>query len=247
MQWGVITLFPAMFSSLEDHGITGRACQRKLLDITYFNPRDYTQDKHRSVDDRPYGGGPGMVMCVEPLLGALQAARAQITQPAPLLYLSPQGIPLTQKHVQHLSTQPALLLLCGRYEGVDQRFIDHYVDESYSIGDYVLSGGELPAMVLMDAITRWLPGALGDDQSVLEDSFAQRMCLDHPHYTRPPESLGQAVPEVLLSGDHQAIARWRLQQRLCRTYLLRPDLFATMSLTAEEQRLLEEGLQKDDH
>jgi len=140
-----------------------------------------------------------------------------------------------------------LLLLCGRYEGVDQRFIDHYVDESYSIGDYVLSGGELPAMVLMDAITRWLPGALGDDQSVLEDSFAQRMCLDHPHYTRPPESLGQAVPEVLLSGDHQAIARWRLQQRLCRTYLLRPDLFATMSLTAEEQRLLEEGLQKDDH
>lgn len=242
---GIITLFPEMFLSIEEHGITARAYKNKLLEISYFNPRDYTQNKHRRVDDRPFGGGPGMVMRVEPLVGALTAVKMNMNASAPLIYLSPQGIPLTQKHICALAKQSEMVLLCGRYEGIDQRFIDHYVDESYSIGDYVLSGGELAAMVLIDAMTRWLPGALGDDQSVLEDSFADRLCLDHPHYTRPPNREEGAVPEVLLSGDHQAIARWRLQQRLCRTYRLRPDLFATLSLTEDEQKLLEEGLKNE--
>lgn len=224
MRFDVVTLFPEMFSSIRDHGITRRALDSNLASIHCHNPRDFTQDKHGRVDDKPYGGGPGMVMQVQPVRAAIQAARNAVQDAAPVVYLSPQGKPLTQAKCKALSELPRLILLAGRYEGIDQRLIDHDVDEELSIGDYVLSGGELPAMVLMDALVRLLPGVLGNDQSAEADSF-QHGLLDHPHYTRPETIDGQTVPAILLNGDHANIERWRQEQRECQTRLKRPDIW----------------------
>ncbi len=239
MQVGVVTLFPEMFAALTESGISRRACETGLLDLQLFNPRDYTTDRHRTVDDRPYGGGPGMVMAVEPLEKAIADAKRQQAAGSRVIYLSPQGQQLTQAGVDRLAACSSLVLLCGRYEGVDERLIARCVDEELSIGDYVVSGGELPAMVLLDAIVRRLPGALGHEDSAAEDSFAERPLLDCPHYTRPENYAGEQVPEVLLSGDHERIARWRLQQSLLRTQRRRPDLFAQLDLSQQERELLE--------
>jgi tRNA (guanine37-N1)-methyltransferase len=237
MNIGIVTLFPDMFAALSC-GITGRAITQKLLTLNFWNPRDYTSDKHRTVDDRPYGGGPGMVMLVQPLRDAVRNARNTLTH-AKVIHLSPQGKLLTQQHVQTLAKQEQLILVAGRYEGIDERIISNEVDEEWSIGDYVLSGGELAAMVMIDAITRLLPGALGHHASAQQDSFTNGL-LDYPHYTRPEEIDGLRVPEILLSGDHQAIARWRLKQALGRTWLRRPDLLQSLSLSTHEQNLLAE-------
>ncbi len=238
---GLITLFPDMFRAISESGVTARAVATGKLTLASWNPRDFTEDNYRRVDDRPYGGGPGMLMQIEPLRRAIQAAReaalAQGLTPV-VIYLSPQGQVLTQAAVKTLSTQQqALILLCGRYEGVDERLIASEVDAEWSIGDYVLSGGELPAMVLIDAVARLLPGVLNSAASAEEDSFVDGL-LDCPHYTRPEVYDGVAVPEVLLSGDHAAIRRWRLQQSLWRTQLRRPDLLAQRQLSAEEHALL---------
>jgi len=244
MQVGVITLFPEMFRALSESGISSRAVDRGLLSLSLVNPRDYADDKHRTVDDRPYGGGPGMVMTVPPLSRAIAATRAQLGEsaaPATVVYLSPQGRPLEQKKLQQLSGCPQLILLCGRYEGIDERLIEAEVDEEISLGDYVFSGGELAAMVVLDGVIRLLPGALGDGDSAAQDSFSGRNLLDCPHYSRPEQVAGSTVPEVLLSGDHRAIARWRLQQSLLRTRERRPDLFDRLELTEEEQKLLAEA------
>ncbi len=235
----MVTLFPEMIGCLAAGGITARALERGLLRVETWNPRDYTRDRHRTVDDRPYGGGPGMVMKVEPLRAAIAAARAAQEHAGPVVYLTPQGRRLEQADVQRLAERPALVLVAGRYEGVDERVIEHDVDEECSIGDYVLSGGELPAMVLIDALARLLPGALGDEDSARQDSHAEGL-LDCPHYTRPEEIAGQPVPEVLLSGDHAAVARWREKQALGRTWLRRPDLLERLSLSARQRELLEE-------
>jgi tRNA (guanine37-N1)-methyltransferase len=225
MKVAVVTLFPEMFGALVDYGVSGRAVRNGLLEIRCFNPRDYTEDRHQTVDDRPYGGGPGMVMRPEPLGAAITAARAW-TQGARVLYLSPQGRVLRHDAVMEMAGAARdLILIAGRYEGVDERIVALEVDEEWSIGDYVLSGGELPAMVLLDALIRQLPGALGDADSAQQDSFVAGL-LDCPHYTRPPEYRGLGVPEVLLSGDHGAIERWRRQQAQARTVARRPDLLA---------------------
>ncbi len=234
---GVITLFPGMFQALTGYGITGRAVQKGLLELSLWNPRDFTCDRHRRVDDRPYGGGPGMVMQVEPLLKAIRAAQAASGGKARVIHLSPQGRRLDQARVQALAREARLILVAGRYEGIDERLIELAVDEEISIGDYVLSGGELAAMVCIDAITRLLPGALGDEASAAEDSFARGL-LDHPHYTRPEVVEGLRVPEVLLSGDHKAIARWRLKEALGRTWMRRPDLLSGRALDEEQRELL---------
>jgi len=238
MRIDVISLFPEMFDSIIDFGITRRAFDNGLLELHLWNPRDYTDDKHRTVDDRPYGGGPGMVMMAEPLSKTIKDIRAQQPE-AKLAYLSPQGKQLDHETVIELSRRSRLILLAGRYEGIDERFIDAEVDEEYSIGDYVISGGELAAMVMIDAITRQLPGALGDQDSAAEDSFVDGL-LDTPHYTRPEDWHGKKVPDVLLSGDHAAIRRWRLKQALGRTWLRRPELLEGRKLTAEEMELLDE-------
>ncbi|MGB5096555.1 MAG: tRNA (guanosine(37)-N1)-methyltransferase TrmD, partial [Porticoccaceae bacterium] len=223
MKVAVVTLFPEMFGALVDYGVSGRAVRNGLLEIRCFNPRDYTADRHQTVDDRPYGGGPGMVMRPEPLGAAIAEARAW-TQGARVLYLSPQGRVLRHDAVMEMAgAERDLILIAGRYEGVDERIVALEVDEEWSIGDYVLSGGELPAMVLLDALIRQLPGALGDADSARQDSFVAGL-LDCPHYTRPPEYRGLGVPEVLLSGDHGAIERWRRQQAQARTLARRPDL-----------------------
>ena len=238
MRFDVITLFPELFEIVTGHGVTGRAVKRGLVELALWNPRDHTQDRHRTVDDRPYGGGPGMVMMVPPLRDTLRAVRA--AAPASrVVYLSPQGRPLDQAAVMEIAARPGVILLAGRYEGVDQRLIDSEVDEEWSIGDYVLSGGELAAMVVMDAVTRLLPGVLGHELSAEQDSFMAGL-LDHPHYTRPEEIDGQRVPAVLLQGDHEAIRRWRLKQALGRTWLERPDLLQDLALTREQQVLLDE-------
>lgn len=240
MRIDVITLFPHMFASLTEYGVAGRALERGLIQLGLWNPRDFTQDKHRCVDDRPYGGGPGMVMQCQPLTDALKAAQAaSLTQQRPVIYLSPQGRRLDQQGVQGLSQGQGLILIAGRYEGIDQRFIDAYVDEEWSIGDYVLSGGELAAMVMIDAMARLMPGALGHQESAKFDSFSAGL-LDCPHFTRPEEVHGLRVPEVLMSGDHRAIERWRRKQGLGRTWLKRPDLLAKLDLNAEQQQLLAE-------
>lgn len=237
MLWvGVISLFPEIFQAL-DHGMPGRAQRGGQLSLAYINPRDFATDKHRTVDDRPYGGGPGMVMAPEPLAKAIQAAKAQAPCEARVYYLSPQGKPLVQKTVTKLAKQQALILLAGRYEGIDERIIETLVDGELSIGDYVLSGGELPAMVLIDAIARWLPGVLGDELSAQQDSFVQGL-LDCPHYTRPEVYEGLAVPAVLQSGDHAAIAAWRRQASLVRTWQRRPDLLSQADLTDTERHWL---------
>ncbi|WP_298603512.1 tRNA (guanosine(37)-N1)-methyltransferase TrmD [Zoogloea sp.] len=240
--YDVITLFPEMFSALTGSGITGRARERGLYELSCWNPRDFAEDRHRTVDDRPYGGGPGMVMLPGPLEKSIASAKARQVASSGVagrvVYLSPQGRPLDHGRVVELVSEPALILLCGRYEGVDQRLIDRCVDEEISLGDFVLSGGELPAMVLLDAMIRQLPGALNDGDSAIEDSFVDGL-LDCPHYTRPVVYEDMAVPDVLLSGNHAEIRRWRLQQSLGRTELRRPDLLAERKLSKEELRLLE--------
>ena len=232
-----------MFDAISQHGITARAIENKLYSLSLWNPRNYTIDNHRTVDDRPYGGGPGMVMLAEPLEQAMQAAKARqiaagVAKPK-VIHMSPSGKPLTHEIVMDLATEQGLVVLASRYEGVDQRLLDRLVDEEYSIGDYVLSGGELPAMVLMDAIVRQLPGALGDADSAIEDSFVDGL-LDCPHYTRPEEYMGTKVPDVLTSGNHAKIKQWRLKMSLKRTRDQRPDLLAVRSLSKEESRLLAE-------
>lgn len=239
MQIVVISLFPEMFSALTEYGITGRAVTKGLLELSVLNPRDFTEDRHRTVDDKPYGGGPGMVMKPEPLKKALAAAKERLGTDAKVVYLSPQGQQLTQAAVEDFSVCDCLVLIAGRYEGIDERFISRYVDEEWSVGDYVLSGGELPAMVLADAVTRLLPGALGDEQSAVEDSFSNGL-LDFPHYTRPEEFEAEQVPAVLLSGDHEKIRRWRLQQSVSRTKERRPDLLADAELSAEQSAVLKD-------
>ena len=239
----VVTLFPESVLTLLQFGVTGRAVERKLLQVGTENPRDYATDKHKSVDDRPYGGGPGMVMKVETLRAAIHAARAKTGDGAKVIYLSPQGRQLDQAGVQGLAKHPALVLVAGRYEGVDERLIETEVDEEWSIGDYVLSGGELPALVMIDALARLIPGALNDDESAAQDSFMNGL-LDCPHYTRPEDFEGRRVPEVLLSGDHAAIRRWRMQQMLGRTWLRRPDLLEDLALSAEQKKLLEDFIRE---
>lgn len=239
----VISLFPEMFAAISAYGITSRAVKQELLKLTCWNPRDYTTDRHQTVDDRPFGGGPGMVMKVKPLEGALADAKAAAGEGAKVIYLSPQGRQLTQQAVQELAQERALILIAGRYEGIDERFIEAHVDEEWSIGDYVLSGGELPAMVLVDAVTRLLPGALGHAGSAEEDSFSDGL-LDCPHYTRPEVYEGKGVPEVLMSGNHEHIRRWRLQQALGRTWERRADLLESRSLSGEEKRLLDEYIRQ---
>ena len=237
MQVGVLTLFPDMFSALSENGISGRAVDRGIVSIETYNPRDFTVDRHRSVDDRPYGGGPGMVMTAEPLSKALQHARDDIGQ-AKVVSLSPQGRRLDQEKVVELANEQRVVLICGRYEGIDERFIEAEVDEEISLGDYVISGGELAAMVVLDAVIRQLPGALGDAESAEQDSFSRLGLLDCPHYSRPEQWRDREVPSVLLSGDHERIRQWRLQQALLRTRERRPDLFAQLELTDDERALL---------
>ncbi|MHB8743044.1 MAG: tRNA (guanosine(37)-N1)-methyltransferase TrmD [Sulfuricaulis sp.] len=243
MRIDVISLFPPMFEAVTDYGVIGRAIKNGLLTLRVWNPRDYTEDRHRTVDGRPYGGGPGMVMLVEPLRRAIQAARSEQMSAARVIYLSPQGQRLDQAGVQELSQRQGMILLAGRYEGVDERLLESEVDEEWSIGDYVLSGGELAAMVMIDAVARQLPGALGDEDSAQQDSFAEGL-LDHEHYTRPEVYSGRQVPEVLLSGDHEKIRRWRLKQSLGRTWLRRPDLLERLPLNGEQKRLLDEFRQE---
>ncbi|WP_237058806.1 tRNA (guanosine(37)-N1)-methyltransferase TrmD [Microbulbifer sediminum] len=244
----LVSIFPEMFAALTDYGISGRAVRDGLLEVRCWNPRDFTSDRHRTVDDRPYGGGPGMVMLAEPLYQALTAAREWAeggSGQARSIYLSPQGRPLDQGGVEELAGAGNLVLLAGRYEGIDERIVETLIDEEWSIGDYVLSGGELAAMVMVDAVTRLIPGALGHDQSAVEDSFAQGL-LDCPHYTRPEEYRGRPVPEVLLSGNHERIRRWRLKQALARTSERRPDLLERIELTGEQATLLEE-IRREQH
>jgi tRNA (guanine37-N1)-methyltransferase len=227
MQFDVITLFPEMFTALTQSGITRRAFDQKKCELALWNPRDFTTDRHRTVDDRPYGGGPGMVMLAKPLQSAVRAAKERQLQlhekPAHVIYLSPQGRPLTHQRVMDLSQQTGLVLLCGRYEAVDQRLLDHYVDEEISLGDFVLSGGELPAMALMDAVIRQLPGVLHDDTSAIQDSFVNGL-LDCPHYTRPEIFEEHMVPAVLMGGNHAEIEKWRREESLKASLLKRPDL-----------------------
>jgi len=224
----LITLFPELIQQAMEFGVLGRAIKQQQLKLQCFNPRDYTEDKHRTVDDRPYGGGPGMLMKVEPLYKAIIAAKAAAEDGVKVIYLSPQGQTLNQALLVNTATSGKdLVLIAGRYEGIDERIIESLVDEEWSIGDYVLSGGEFAAMVIVDGITRLLPGVLGDDESALQDSFMQGL-LDYPHYTRPEQVNGQTVPDVLLSGNHKAIQRWRLKQALGRTWLKRPDLLDAM-------------------
>lgn len=247
MKVTVLTLFPEMLRAVTDFGITGRAVEKGKLTVEAVNPRAFTHDRHQTVDDRPFGGGPGMVMKPEPLTAALQSVCGDEKY---VVYLSPQGRPLDQANVDRLASQAELVLLAGRYEGIDERVIERFVDEEVSIGDYVLSGGELPAMVLIDAVARRLPGVLGHEDSAEQDSFSgdYENLLDCPHYTRPEVFEGAAVPEVLRSGDHAAIRRWRMQQALGRTAQRRPDLLAKRQqqpgLTDEQQQLLSDYLRE---
>lgn len=243
MRIDVITLFPEMIENVARFGVTGRAASDGLLDLRTWNPRDYATDRHRTVDDRPYGGGPGMVMKVAPLADAVSDARASSGRRFRTVYLSPQGRRLTQAVAAEYADQDGLILIAGRYEGVDERFIEAEVDEELSIGDYVLSGGELAAMIVVDAVTRLLPGALGDEDSAKEDSFVDGL-LDHPHYTRPEEIDGRRVPQVLLEGNHAEIRRWRLKQSLGRTWERRPDLLETIELDDERKALLDEYIRE---
>ncbi|KAA8978562.1 MULTISPECIES: tRNA (guanosine(37)-N1)-methyltransferase TrmD [Gammaproteobacteria] len=239
MRVAAISIFPEMFRAITDYGVSGRAVSEGHLVLDCINPRTFTHDRHRTVDDRPYGGGPGMVMKAEPVEAAIDEAVERVGGEAKVICLSPQGRVLDQAMVESLAAEPGLVLLSGRYEGIDERVLESRVDEEISIGDYVLSGGELAAMVLVDAVVRQIPGVLGHSQSAVEDSFADGL-LDCPHYTRPEEHRGSRVPEVLLGGDHERIRRWRLKQSLQRTLIRRPELLRERELTAEEQRLLAE-------
>ena len=235
----VVTLFPEMVMTVARYGVTARAVERGLLDLDCWNPRDYTRDRHRRVDDRPYGGGPGMVMMYEPARAAIAAARDAVGGASRTIHLSPQGRRIEQRDIRGLAGGPPLVMLCGRYEGVDERLLDTEVDEELSLGDYVLSGGELAAMAVVDAMTRLIPGALGHEDSADEDSFSDGL-LDCPHFTRPETVAERRVPEVLISGDHGAIRRWRLKHALGRTWERRPDLLRSRNLAPEERTLLDE-------
>ncbi|MGX9462755.1 tRNA (guanosine(37)-N1)-methyltransferase TrmD [Shewanella sp. A14] len=245
MWLGVITLFPEMFRAVTDFGVTGRAVKNGLLELQTWNPRDFTHDRHNTVDDRPYGGGPGMLMMVQPLRDAIHAAKAAAGDRAKVIYLSPQGRKLDQQGVTELAKSHSLILVCGRYEGVDERIIQTEIDEEWSIGDYVLSGGELPAMTLIDSVARLVPGVLGKQASAEQDSFSDGL-LDCPHYTRPEQLDGLDVPAVLLSGDHEKIRLWRLQQSIGRTFLRRPELFENLALTDEQTTLLAQFVNETD-
>ena len=243
MQMQVVTLFPDMVLTIAEYGVVGRAAKRGLISLECQNPRDFTVDAHRTVDDRPYGGGPGMVMMYEPSAAAIARAKDHLPAGSPVLYLSPQGAAFDQATAQRLAGLPGLVLLAGRYEGIDERLIESQVDEELSLGDFVLSGGEIAAMVVIDAVARLLPGVLGDAASASQDSFMDGL-LDYPHYTRPEETDGRRVPEVLLSGDHARIAKWRYQQALGRSFQRRPDLVEKLELTDEQQKLLDEYLEE---
>ncbi len=239
MRLGVVSLFPEMFDAITKYGVTGRAVTQGKLSLDYWTPRDFTMDKHQTVDDRPYGGGPGMVMKVEPLQQAIRAAKQQLGEQTKVAYMSPQGRKLDQQGLKKLATREAMIFVAGRYEGIDERLISEEIDEEWSIGDYVLSGGELAAMTIIDGMARLLPGVLGDEESAQQDSFMDGL-LDHPHYTRPELLAEQTVPKVLLSGDHEAIRKWRLKQALGRTWLRRSDLLEAKSLSSEQSALLEQ-------
>ncbi|UYG01714.1 tRNA (guanosine(37)-N1)-methyltransferase TrmD [Halomonas sp. GD1P12] len=248
MWFGVVSLFPEMFDALTGQGVVGRAVERRQIELGFWNPRDYATDKHRSVDDRPYGGGPGMLMKVDTLRASIADAKAhglsRTGRVPKVIYLSPQGRKLDQPGVEALVQGGPLVVVAGRYEGIDERVVESDIDEEWSIGDYVLSGGELPAMVLIDAAARLIPGVLGHQDSAIEDSFNDGL-LDCPHYTRPEVIDGKRVPDVLLSGHHGAIKRWRLKQSLGRTWQRRPDLLAGRTLSAEQQRLLDEFIEEN--
>lgn len=239
MRFDVVTLFPDMLSAITEHGVSSRAVRNGLIEVNTWNPRDFTHDKHRTVDDRPYGGGPGMLMKIQPLRDAIQAAKDAAGPDTTVIYLSPQGRRLDQAGVKELAERKKLVLVAGRYEGIDERLVATEIDEEWSLGDFVLSGGELPAMTLIDAVSRFVPGTLGHQDSAQEDSFAEGL-LDCPHYTRPEMFEDKPVPEVLLSGNHERIRQWRLKQSLGRTWLRRPDLLEGRILTGEEEKLLAE-------
>jgi tRNA (guanine37-N1)-methyltransferase len=243
MQIALVSLFPEMFAAVSEYGVTGRAIRQGVVSFSHNNPRDHTTDVHRTVDDRPYGGGPGMLMKIDPLQQAIEAAREVVGVGARVIYLSPQGQRFDHAKAVELAQLGELILVAGRYEGVDERLIEAAVDEELSIGDYVLSGGELAAMVVVDAVTRQLPGVLGHESSALEDSYVQGL-LDCPHYTRPETYQGSSVPEVLLGGNHEAIRRWRLKQALGRTHERRPDLLQGRAMTPEEDTLLAEYIRE---
>jgi tRNA (guanine37-N1)-methyltransferase len=245
MRIEVVTLFPEFVAEAVSVGVLGRAIERGAVTVNASTPREFATDVHKTVDDRPYGGGPGMVLKIEPTRTSIRAAKARLPEGSRSVYLAADGVPLTQAKAQQLAQLPGLMLLAGRYEGVDERLIESEIDECVSIGDYVLSGGELPALVLIDAVVRLLPGVLGDDESAQPDSFVAGL-LDWPHYTRPEVFEGKSVPAVLVGGNHAAIRRWREQQALGRTWLRRPDLIQKLRLTAEQQRLLQEFLAERD-
>ncbi|MGR8981720.1 MAG: tRNA (guanosine(37)-N1)-methyltransferase TrmD [Gammaproteobacteria bacterium] len=239
MRFDVVTIFPEMVTAAASYGVTGRAIERQLVSLSVWNPRDYTHDKHRTVDDRPYGGGPGMVMKYQPLHEAVMHAKKAGNGSAKVVYLSPQGRLLTQDLLAEASNESQLILVAGRYEGIDERFVESDCDDEWSIGDYVISGGEMAALIVVDAVTRLLPGVLGDEFSARQDSHSDGL-LDFPHYTRPEHLAGRSVPEVLVSGNHADIDRWRTKQALGRTWLRRPDLLKKKHLSAEQEALLKE-------
>ncbi len=239
MRFDVVSLFPDMVTAAASYGVTGRAIERNIVSLSVWNPRDYTQDRHRTVDDRPYGGGPGMVMKYQPLHDAVNAAKQVGDQSAKVVYLSPQGKPITQTLLAEAGKVSQLILVAGRYEGIDERFVELDCDDEWSIGDYVISGGELAALVVIDAVTRLLPGVLGDEDSAQQDSHSDGL-LDCPHFTRPEQIEGRSVPEVLLGGNHADIDRWRMKQALGRTWQRRPDLLEKKNLSAEQENLLRE-------
>ena len=242
MHIGLVTLFPEIFNAL-NYGITGRAIRNKIIELTISNPRDFTQDIHRTVDDRPYGGGPGMVMKAEPLLAAINATKDIMGRESKVIYFTPQGRPVDQTLIKKTATENKIIFIAGRYEGIDERVMQLAVDDEWSVGDYILSGGEFAALVLIDAVTRLLPGALGDSESAQQDSFGNGL-LEYPHYTRPEQVFGLDVPKVLISGDHATIAKWRLKESLGRTWLRRPELLKSKELTKEEQALLDEFIRE---
>ena len=243
MRFDVITLFPELVEQVVNHGVTGRASENGLIELHCWNPRTYTEDVHRNVDDRPYGGGPGMVMTYQPLADALSAAKSADDRPAKVVYMSPKGMPLNQQAMNEFATQSRLILISGRYEGIDERFIESQVDEEWSVGDYVLSGGELPAMTLIDATVRQIPGVLGHEDSAQQDSFMQGL-LDCPHYTRPEEVNHLKVPQVLLSGNHAKIEKWRYEQSLLVTQQRRPDLIESNKVRNDKQNFENTGKKK---
>jgi tRNA (guanine37-N1)-methyltransferase len=243
MWFGVVTLFPEMFDAISCHGVTGRAVKNGLIQMQCWSPRDFAHDKHKTVDDRPYGGGPGMLMKVQPLRDAIHAAKDVAGDEVKVIYLSPQGRRMDHKGMQELASRKKLILVAGRYEGIDERLIEAEIDEEWSLGDFVLSGGELPAMTMIDSVSRLVPGVLGHQDSATEDSFCDGL-LDCPHYTRPEHYDDRQVPDVLLSGNHKEIRRWRLKQQLGRTWLRRPDMLESLELDAEQRSLLNDFIRE---